>query len=107
MINASIFERKEHTKTNQIMTGLKCAICGEPVPDKMWSDLANSQNDYCEKHKHARVKDADDIIMACIKSGKAYWRPVAAKPCRAKGINNCITDCPFEDCVLKNKSLYL
>lgn len=106
MINTQERRRGKPIKPNQWVTGLKCAVCGIPVPDKTWDQLAMSKHDFCEDHKHSTtIADPDEIIMSCIERGKTYWRPVPAKPCREKGITNC-TECPYEDgCIIPVEDL--
>jgi hypothetical protein len=107
-----ISERRQPSPLKSKVTGLKCETCGKAIPDKTWEELALSKHDYCCvgcAKKGGYKRDPDEEIMVCIKRGSAYWRPVPALPCREKGLTNCTTDCPYQECKyinLKSESLY-
>ena len=108
MINTQDRKRGNPQKPSDMVHGLKCAVCGVPVPDKTWGELPQSKADYCQDHKNApKHADPEDIILACINRGKSYWRPVPASQCREKGITNCTVDCPYADCIIDSYGLYL
>ncbi len=113
MINIS--ERKRgrcgnDSKPSQMVTWLKCQICGEFLPPVPWSELLYRKRDLCEKHKNCKVSiNRNKVdIMACVKKGAAYWSPTAVPPqCKEKGATNCTIDCPFEECIVGSDGLYL
>lgn len=93
-------------KSSELVTWLRCSICGEPLPLVTWSDLLYKKTDLCEKRKNCKLPfhHQKDDILACINRGAAYWRPVPAKPCREKGITNC-TECPYDACIIPLEEL--
>lgn len=103
MINLESRNRGKPLNPSQMITGLKCAVCGNPLPDKTWQELAQSRNDYCpDCGRHAaKAFEAEDMIMSCIRKHRNYWSIKSPKWCQDKGCYDC-TECTLHptECVV-------